>query len=51
MPFDVKCRQLADQFLEDEPELDTEKNANDLAQQIQNTIEDFISQKKGELES
>lgn len=47
--FDAKCEELADAFLEGDPELDvinTNENSAELAQRIQDTIEDFISEKR-----
>ena len=44
--YDQSSYDLAERFLEDEPELNTEENRNELAQLIQNTIEDFIVYKK-----
>jgi len=49
MSYDVKCRQLADLFIEDDPEINTNENADELAQRIQDAIEDFISEKKGKV--
>ena len=43
MSYDPKCYDLAAAFLEDEPELATEKNKCKLAQHIQDTIEDWIT--------
>lgn len=49
MSYDPKCYDLADEFLDD---FDTQKlhshaNADELAQRIQNVIEDFIAEKGG----
>jgi hypothetical protein len=45
--FDEKCFDLAREFLCDEDDvIDTEANRAELAQTIQDTIEDFIEQKK-----
>jgi hypothetical protein len=38
--YDVKCGDLADQFLQDTPELNTDDNARDLARTIQIAIEE-----------
>ena len=42
MSYDSKCYQLAREFLDDEPGLNTIENAKELAQDIQDAIEDFI---------
>jgi hypothetical protein len=44
--FDTKCYQLAQDFLEDEPELNNKANAGKLAQVIQDAIEDWINGEK-----
>lgn len=44
--FDSKCYDLASAFLEDEPNLFTDANCNELAAEIQRTIEDFIADAK-----
>jgi hypothetical protein len=41
--YDPKCYELAEEFLSDEPELNTEKHRDLLAKDIQQAIEDFIS--------
>ncbi len=41
--YDPKCLDLATTFLEDHPKLNTEKNRDALAQEIQRAIEDWIS--------
>jgi hypothetical protein len=41
--FDSKCYDLAEAFLQDEPELATEANIRALAERIQQTIEDFFA--------
>lgn len=43
MSYDQKCYDLAEAFLEDEPELNTEKNRDELAQAIQDVIEGHLS--------
>jgi len=45
MSYDQSSYDLAESFLEDEPELNTEENRKELAQDIQRAIEDFISGK------
>jgi len=50
MSYDVKCYDLAEAFLEDEPHLDTEKRRSELAQIIQTAIEDFISTEQSNCE-
>ena len=42
MSYDSKCYQLAREFLDDEPGLNTIENAKELAQEIQDVIEDFV---------
>ena len=42
MSYDSKCYDLAREFLDDEPGLNTIDNAKELAQDIQDAIEDFI---------
>lgn len=42
MSYDEKCYELARQFLLDEPGVNTESNCRELAQDIQDAIEDFI---------
>jgi hypothetical protein len=44
--YDTKCYELAEAFLSDEPEIDTEKNRDLLAKDIQQAIEDFIESAK-----
>lgn len=41
--FDSKCYELAEAFLADEPDLDTEANRRALAAEIQDVIEGFIA--------
>jgi hypothetical protein len=41
--YDAKCYDLADVFLSDTPHLHTDKLARDLAEIIQQTIEEFIA--------
>jgi hypothetical protein len=40
--YDQKCYDLAESFLSDEPQLNTEENRKALAQDIQAAIEDFF---------
>lgn len=40
--FDTKCYELAEHFLQDEPDLDNEERRKDLAQEIQESIEAFL---------
>lgn len=42
--FDSKCYDLANVFLEDEPNLFTDDGCKELAQRIQQTIENFIEE-------
>lgn len=46
--FDPQCLELAEYFLRDEPSL--RDRADELAQQIQDAIEDWIEAEKQELE-
>lgn len=41
--YDTKCYNLAVAFLEDEPAINTPERVNQLAQKIQDTIEDEIN--------
>lgn len=41
--YDSRCYELGRIFLGDEPELLTDENADELAQEIQDVIEDFIA--------
>lgn len=50
MAYDVKCYDIAEAFLGDEPHLDTEKRRSELAQIIQTAIEDFISSEQSNYE-
>lgn len=43
MAYDTKCFDLAEAFLEDHPDLNTQANRDTLAQLIQTTIEDEIA--------
>lgn len=43
---DVKCADLADAFLEDEPQLNARVNRDELAAEIQMAIESFIEDKR-----
>jgi hypothetical protein len=49
--YDEKCFDLAVLFLSDEPALDTPKNRDELAGDIQALIEDFIFVKRREKEA
>lgn len=40
--YDVKCFDLAEHFLQDEPELNSDANAAELAAEIQEAIEDWL---------
>lgn len=42
MSYDIKCAQLANDFLEDHPAVNTLTNQQQLAQEIQDAIEGFI---------
>lgn len=42
LSFDSKCYDLAEHFLEDEPTLNNEDARNELAQEIQETVESWI---------
>jgi hypothetical protein len=42
LTFDPKCYELAEAFLEDETGMGSEADLNDLATEIQNTIENWI---------
>ena len=46
MAYDAKCYDLAKAFLADEPQIDTEANRDDLAQSIQDVIEQAIEAMK-----
>jgi hypothetical protein len=48
--FDSKCYDLARDFLDDEGSLNSDKYINELAQEIQNTIENFIEYERAKLE-
>lgn len=43
MSYDTRCYDLAETFLEDWPDLNTQANRDSLAQHIQTSIEDEIS--------
>lgn len=43
MSYDTKCYDLAESFLSDEPEKNTEANRSILAQRIQDAIEMYMS--------
>ena len=47
MSYDPKCYDLAKDFLSDEPEQDTESARNELAQIIQDAVENFLAGKQG----
>lgn len=42
MSYDQKCYELAREFLQDVPGVNSEKNCRELAQDIQDAIEDFL---------
>ena len=42
LTFDPKCYELAEAFLEDETGMGSEADLNNLASEIQNTIENWI---------
>jgi len=44
--YDPKCYELAKEFLEDEPEMQTDDHRAELAQRIQDVIEDYIAEVK-----
>jgi hypothetical protein len=44
MTYDVECLKLAKHFLHNKPNNDTEKNRQELAQRIQDAVEDFLSE-------
>jgi hypothetical protein len=46
MAYDSRCYDLAEIFLLDEPELASEVNTKELAQAIQDAIENFIADAK-----
>lgn len=46
MAYDVKCHELAEAFLSDEPSINTKENVSELAQLIQDAIENFITDKR-----
>ena len=46
--FDPKCLDLAEVFLEDEPAINTDRTCDELALEIQLTIENFIAAKIAE---
>ena len=48
MTYDLKCQDLADAFLRDTPILHTSENAAQLAQRIQDAIEDWFYEVRGE---
>lgn len=49
--FDPQCLDLAEVFLSDHPEIDaTEAVKNELAQRIQNVIDDFFEEKESDNE-
>ena len=50
MTYDEKCYELALMFLSDHPCLNTDKNADELAMEIQGHIEDWIAFKKDNYE-
>lgn len=48
MSYDRKCYELADDFLDDYPEIKSPQNLDGLAQEIQDAIENFIEGKTSE---
>jgi hypothetical protein len=44
MTYDVECLKLAKHFLHNKPNNDTDKNRQELAQRIQDAVEDFLSE-------
>lgn len=50
MSHDSKCYDLAAVFLSDEPALDTTKRCDELADLIQQTIEDWIAYERANYE-
>ena len=48
--YDQKSYDIAEAFLEDEPHLNTEKRRDELAQEIQRTIENFIAYEQANYE-
>lgn len=48
--FDIKCYDLASAFLEDEPGLFTDRYCRELAAEIQQLIEDFITDARANYE-
>lgn len=48
--YDIKCKDLAKAFLEDEPKLNNEANAAWLATAIQEAIEDWMEDQLQNLE-
>lgn len=50
MSYDQKCYDLAAIFLGDEPHLHTEGRVEELAQLIQTTIEDYITDERANYE-
>jgi hypothetical protein len=47
MSHDVKCYELAEAFLSEEPSINSPANCSKLADQIQGVIEDFIESERG----
>jgi hypothetical protein len=47
--YDEECLFLAQAFLRDHPELDSEETQKELAQLIQSTIDDYIHEKEDDL--
>ena len=50
MTYDIKCYELAEHFLDDEPHLATTKRTCELAELIQQTIEGWIAYEKNNYE-
>lgn len=47
MAYDPKCYELAEAFLEDEPAFNLKANKEELAQEIQTTIENWLDDVRG----
>jgi hypothetical protein len=50
MSYDTRCYELAEAFLTDTPDINNEKNRDELAQRIQQTAEDWIQYNEGPCE-
>jgi predicted RNase H-like HicB family nuclease len=49
--YDSECLYLAQAFLRDHPEIDSEKTQKELAQRIQEVIDDYIEEKEEDNEN